>query len=95
MSEISRHYPAARQEDMADIRLFVEPSANELGANTDAVGELVLAVNEAVINILREHIPHISALFLSSTYKHGHITSSTSPDEIQPVKVPCDAARNL
>ncbi len=52
MSEISRHYPAARQEDMADIRLFVQHAATELGVNSDAVGELVLAVNEAVINIL-------------------------------------------
>ncbi len=52
MSKISRHYPAARQEDMGNIRLFVEHSATELGANPDAVGELVLAVNEAVINIL-------------------------------------------
>ena len=52
MNRISRHYPAARQEDMADIRLFVEHSATELGANPDVVGELVLAVNEAVINIL-------------------------------------------
>jgi serine/threonine-protein kinase RsbW len=52
MSEITRHYPAARQEDMADIRLFVEHAATELGVNSDAVRELVLAVNEAVINIL-------------------------------------------
>ena len=52
MNQISRRYPAARQENMADIRLFVEHSATELGANPDVVGELVLAVNEAVINIL-------------------------------------------
>jgi serine/threonine-protein kinase RsbW len=51
MNQITRHYPAARQEDMAEIRSFVEDSATELGAKPDTVGELVLAVNEAVINI--------------------------------------------
>lgn len=52
MSEIFQHFPAASQDDMAEIRAFIEDAATEMGVTPDTVGELVLAVNEAIINIL-------------------------------------------
>jgi serine/threonine-protein kinase RsbW len=52
MKAASFRFPAATLPDLEDMRRFVEQAAAELGASEDAVGELVLAVNEATTNIL-------------------------------------------
>lgn len=52
MSDATFHFKSAELPDLDDMRRFVETSAYKLGASEDAVGEMVLAVNEAVTNIL-------------------------------------------
>lgn len=46
------HFKSAELPDLDEMRRFVEERAAKLGADEDAVGEMVLAVNEAVTNIL-------------------------------------------
>jgi len=43
---------AARTENLARVRCFVRAAAAELGANPDAVDDLVLAVDEVVTNVI-------------------------------------------
>jgi serine/threonine-protein kinase RsbW len=45
--------PAATLGDLARIREFIADTAVSLGANPDAVPDIVIAVNEAVANVLR------------------------------------------
>jgi serine/threonine-protein kinase RsbW len=52
MTLATAHYPAARLHDLAAIRELVETAAVVAGGDPDAVGELVLAVNEAACNII-------------------------------------------
>ncbi len=52
MNAATFHFKSAELPDLDDMRRFVEESAFKLGADEDAVGEMVLAVNEAVTNIL-------------------------------------------
>lgn len=52
MTDATFHFKSAELPDLDDMRRFVETSASKLGASEDAVGEMVLAVNEAVTNIL-------------------------------------------
>lgn len=52
MNVATFHFKSAQLPDLDDMRRFVEESAFKLGADEDAVGEIVLAVNEAVTNIL-------------------------------------------
>lgn len=52
MSSSSFHFKSARLPDLDDIRKFLGTNAAEMGARPDAVDELVLAVNEAITNIL-------------------------------------------
>lgn len=52
MTDATFHFKSAELPDLDDMRRFVETSAFKLGASEDAVGEMVLAVNEAVTNIL-------------------------------------------
>lgn len=52
MKLATAHYPAAGLGDLAAIRELVETSAVAAGGDPDLVADLVLAVNEAVCNIL-------------------------------------------
>jgi serine/threonine-protein kinase RsbW len=52
MTAATFQFKSAELPDLDDMRRFVEQSAFKLGATEDAVGEMVLAVNEAVTNIL-------------------------------------------
>lgn len=52
MSAATFHFKSAELPDLDNMRRFVEDNAFKLGADEDAVGEMVLAVNEAVTNIL-------------------------------------------
>jgi serine/threonine-protein kinase RsbW len=52
MTLAAAHYPAAKLHDLAAIRELVETAAVAAGGDPDAVGELVLAVNEAACNII-------------------------------------------
>ena len=47
-----REYSAASLEDLADLRAFVERTAKYMGASEGEVGELVMAANEAVENVI-------------------------------------------
>ncbi len=51
MAVFSASYPGFTVDDLASIRKFVETSVAALGGDEDAVGELVMAVNEAAANI--------------------------------------------
>lgn len=48
----SFHIQSTGLPDLSDMRRFVEQASTELGAGEDAIGEMVLAVNEAVTNVL-------------------------------------------
>jgi len=52
MRVVSSHYPLVKLDDLVTIRLLIEETTIDFGADADAVGELVLAVNEAVTNII-------------------------------------------
>jgi serine/threonine-protein kinase RsbW len=52
MNAATFHFKSAELPDLDAMRRFVEENAGKLGADEDAVGEMVLAVNEAVTNIL-------------------------------------------
>ena len=52
MNSATFHFKTAELPDLGDMRRFVKTSAARLGASEDAVDEMVLAVNEAVTNIL-------------------------------------------
>ena len=52
MRVVSSHYPLVKLDDLATIRLLIEETMIDFGADEDVVGELVLAVNEAVTNII-------------------------------------------
>lgn len=49
---LSRQYRLASVSDLEAIRGFVEQAALSLGGQPEAVGDLIVAVNEAVTNIL-------------------------------------------
>ena len=53
MSDVARRrYQLEHVDDLAEIRAFVEQAALAAGGDEDAVGDLVLVVNEAVTNVL-------------------------------------------
>lgn len=52
MKEGSFHIQSTGLPDLTEMRRFVESSGAEMGASEDAIGEMVLAVNEAVTNVL-------------------------------------------
>ncbi len=52
MREGSFHIQSTGLPDLTEMRRFVESSGAELGAGEEAIGEMVLAVNEAVTNVL-------------------------------------------
>ncbi len=52
MNQISARYPSLELKDLAEVRRFVEEAATDVGGEVEAVSELVLAVNEAVCNII-------------------------------------------
>jgi serine/threonine-protein kinase RsbW len=52
MKAASFQFPAATLPELEGMRRFVEQAASELGASEDAIGEMVLATNEATTNIL-------------------------------------------
>lgn len=52
MKEGSFHIQSTGLPDLTEMRRFVEASSAELGATEEAIGEMVLAVNEAVTNVL-------------------------------------------
>lgn len=52
MSSILRRYRAATLPDLNDIRNNLETDVLSLGANDDVTGDLLLAVNEAVTNVI-------------------------------------------
>ncbi len=56
-------YSEASLKDLAEIRRFVRDASLRLGGMDDAISELVLAVNEAVTNIMihgyREHAGYL------------------------------------
>lgn len=52
MKEGSFHIQSTGLPDLTEMRRFVESSGAEMGAGEDAIGEMVLAVNEAVTNVL-------------------------------------------
>jgi serine/threonine-protein kinase RsbW len=52
MKSLTLRYSTATVRDLNDIREFLESSVLNLGGDEDSAGDLVLAVNEAVTNIL-------------------------------------------
>lgn len=52
MKSLTLRYSTATVRDLNDIREFLESAIMTLGGNDDVAGDLVLAVNEAVTNIL-------------------------------------------
>ena len=45
-------YPAARLDDLAAMRQFVEDAATAVCPNPDVISELIIAFNEAVTNVI-------------------------------------------
>lgn len=52
MDSATFNFKSAELPDLGEMRRFVQTSAERLGATEDTIGEMVLAVNEAVTNIL-------------------------------------------
>lgn len=52
MKSLTLRYSTATVRDLNDIREFLESAVLTLGGDSDAAGDLVLAVNEAVTNTL-------------------------------------------
>lgn len=52
MKSLTLRYSTATVRDLNDIREFLESAIMTLGGDSDIAGDLVLAVNEAVTNIL-------------------------------------------
>lgn len=52
MKSLTMRYDAALVRDLNDIREFLEHAVINLGGSEDDAGDLVLAVNEAVTNVL-------------------------------------------
>jgi serine/threonine-protein kinase RsbW len=52
MKSLTLRYSTATVRDLNDIREFLESAIQTLGGDSDTAGDLVLAVNEAVTNIL-------------------------------------------
>ena len=53
MNDVARRrYRLENVDDLAEIRTFVEQAALAAGSDEDAVGDLVLVINEAVTNVL-------------------------------------------
>ena len=52
MNEVSVRYPSLELKDLAEVRSFVEEAATAVGGEQGTVSDLVLAVNEAVCNII-------------------------------------------
>ena len=52
MKSLTMRYDAAQVRDLNDMREFLEQSVLVLGGSEDDAGDLVLAVNEAVTNVL-------------------------------------------
>jgi anti-sigma regulatory factor (Ser/Thr protein kinase) len=53
MARSTLRLPEARQEDLADIRAFVADAARWLGADEEAIEDLVQAVDESATNVIR------------------------------------------
>ena len=47
-----REYSSASLDDLSDLRDFVERTALSMGASVEEIGELVMAANEAVENVI-------------------------------------------
>jgi serine/threonine-protein kinase RsbW len=52
MKSLTLRYSAATVRDLNDMRDFLEGAIQNLGGDDDTAGDLVLAVNEAVTNVL-------------------------------------------
>lgn len=52
MKSLTMRYDTAQVRDLNDIREFLEQAVLTLGGSDDDAGDLVLAVNEAVTNVL-------------------------------------------
>ena len=52
MKSLTMRYDAAQVRDLNDMREFLEQAVLVLGGSEDDAGDLVLAVNEAVTNVL-------------------------------------------
>lgn len=48
----AERYPDAEVNDLVKIRRFVEKAASKIGGNGESVADVVLAVNEAITNIM-------------------------------------------
>lgn len=58
MTATTFQFKSAELPDLEQMRRFVQSNALALGADEDAVGEMVLAVNEAVTNVLLHGYRH-------------------------------------
>jgi serine/threonine-protein kinase RsbW len=52
MSGLSIRFPNAELKDLASMRAFIKESAFMLGGDAEPVSELMIAVNEAITNII-------------------------------------------
>jgi len=72
MNEVSARYPSLELTDLAEVRRFVEAAASAVGGEEDAVSELVLAVNEAVCNIITHGYGNRSGIVTIDVLRDDH-----------------------
>ena len=53
-----KRFTAVSQDNLPDVREFVEQAAMSLGGTEDAISELVVSTNEAITNILNHGYNH-------------------------------------
>jgi serine/threonine-protein kinase RsbW len=91
MNEVSVRYPSLELKDLAEVRRFVEETATAFGGEQDAVSELVLAVNEAVCNILTHGYgtrPGIVTIDVSQDRENLEIRLRDQAPTFDPTSVP-------
>ncbi len=72
MKSLTLRYSTATVRDLNDIREFLESAIQTLGGDSDVAGDLVLAVNEAVTNILLHGYQERPGPVIVSAEADGH-----------------------
>lgn len=88
---LSRQYRPASVSDLEAIRAFVEEAALSLGGQPESVGDLVVAVNEAVTNILLHGYENRPGDLLIEVHGDGDYVQVVLEDRaplFDPTKVP-------
>jgi serine/threonine-protein kinase RsbW len=91
MNKVSVRYPSLELKDLAEVRSFVEEAATAVGGEQDAVSDLVLAVNEAVCNIITHgygNQPGIVTIDVSQDGENLEIRLRDQAPTFDPTSVP-------